>query len=101
MEAEARIHGGLDHPHIIPLLLSFEDSQHIYLAITHADGGDLRQLLDQRGPMSEQRVREWLVVPLLLALVAVHDQVRAGVVMEAPGVRASPLGRIPPGQDAG
>lgn len=44
--AEVRIHSALPkHPNIIPLLVAFEDTRHLYVVVDRADGGDLRQHL--------------------------------------------------------
>uniref|UniRef100_A0A7S0X010 Protein kinase domain-containing protein n=1 Tax=Chlamydomonas leiostraca TaxID=1034604 RepID=A0A7S0X010_9CHLO len=71
VDTETHIHSTLQHEHVVPLLLAAEDSRCIYMVISWADGGDLR---GHMAGMSERRLREFVVAPLLQALVQLHAQ---------------------------
>ena len=72
MSTEISIHSTLQHAHIASFLLAFEDFRHTYLVVEHAEGGDLRKHMPGR---DEQRIRDFIVAPLLQALVHVHNKV--------------------------
>lgn len=38
VQREIRIHGQLQHEHIIALYAAFEDAEHVYLALEYANG---------------------------------------------------------------
>lgn len=72
VSTEIELHGSLSHPHIVRLLLAFEDSGNIYIVLEHADGGDLRKHLPA---LNEKRIRDFLVRPLLGALAHLQQEV--------------------------
>lgn len=76
MDTETHIHSSLSHDHVVKLLASAEDSRCIYLIVTWAEGGDLRQHMPG---MSERRLRDFIIIPLLQALALLEQQVRTRV----------------------
>eukprot|EP00798_Chlamydomonas_sp_ICE-L_P006173 gene6173-2788_t len=66
VDNEALIHASLSHLSVLPLHLVLEDYDKIYLVLAYAEAGDLRQHMSR--PMSELRVREFIVLPLLHGL---------------------------------
>ena len=42
VQREIRIHGQLQHEHIIALYAAFEDAEHVYLALEYANGAHMR-----------------------------------------------------------
>lgn len=49
LDREVQIHKSLNHPHIIKLLDSFEDSKNVYLIMEFAENGNLyRQMKKQK-----------------------------------------------------
>lgn len=69
---EVFIHASMQHDHIVPLLAAAEDDRHIHLLMQWADAGDLRQHLTG---ISEQRLRDFVIRPLLQALAVLQAQV--------------------------
>jgi calcium-dependent protein kinase len=47
-----------DHPNICKLFGVFEDSDHIYLVLEYIDGGELFDVIDEKGPFSEEEASE-------------------------------------------
>jgi calcium-dependent protein kinase len=47
-----------DHPNICKLFGVFEDSDHIYLVLEYIDGGELFDVIDEKGPFSEEDASE-------------------------------------------
>ena len=75
VEREIRIHTGLSHPGIVKLISSFEDDSRFYLVLELLPG-DLFKMLITRGQIDEEGTLLDVLVPLLEALVYIHDQVR-------------------------
>lgn len=69
---EINIHSSLQHQHIAGFLLAFEDSRSTHIVVEYAEGGDLRKHMPGR---DEQRIRDFIVVPLLQSLTHVHNKV--------------------------
>eukprot|EP00930_Biecheleria_cincta_P001364 TRINITY_DN102503_c0_g1_i1.p1 TRINITY_DN102503_c0_g1~~TRINITY_DN102503_c0_g1_i1.p1 ORF type:complete len:422 (-),score=48.03 TRINITY_DN102503_c0_g1_i1:59-1324(-) len=55
MGREVRIQGALQHPHILRLLLSFEDEHYVFMLLEYCGGGTLRSVCAQ---MDSQRLSE-------------------------------------------
>jgi len=47
-----------DHPNICKLFGAFEDAEAIYMVMEYIDGGELFDLIDERGPFSEEDASE-------------------------------------------
>lgn len=75
VSTEIHAHSCVNHPNIIQLLMACEDSQHVYIILEHAEGGDLSR---HRFGLSEVKLRDWIVAPLLQALASLHAQVSLG-----------------------
>lgn len=73
---EARLAAGLSHPGIVAVYDHGRDGEHAFLVMELVDGGTLRELLHQRGPLPVP-VMLSILEPLLDALSAAH---RAGLV---------------------
>lgn len=56
-EREAKILKQLDHQQIVKLVDFFVEDHRGYLVLEHIDGGSLRQLVEQRGKVSESEAR--------------------------------------------
>ena len=54
---QVRILRSLAHPYIVSLHYAFDDSSHMYLALTYAGGGDLLAMLEEVGPFAEAVAR--------------------------------------------
>ena len=68
-----RIHGALDHPHVLKLFAAFEDAAGIYLVTEYASRGDVFGELDRRGgTMSEADAVRSVLAPFLGALSYLH-----------------------------
>lgn len=72
MACETHIHGRLNHAGVIQFLIAFEDCSSLYIVIEHADGGDLRKHL---AGLTEKRVRDFIVSPLLSVLTVLEQKV--------------------------
>ena len=57
-ENEARILRHLDNPQVVKLLDYFVEDHRAYLVLEHIDGSSLRKLVEDKGPMPEDRVRQ-------------------------------------------
>mmetsp|Transcript_14478 Transcript_14478/g.31445 ORF Transcript_14478/g.31445 Transcript_14478/m.31445 type:complete len:361 (-) Transcript_14478:1533-2615(-) len=68
---EIQAHSCVRHQNVVPLWIAFEDYRHIYLVMELADGGDLRKHMVG---MTERRVRDFIVAPLLQALALLQQQ---------------------------
>jgi len=73
---EARLAAGLSHPGVVAVHDHGRDGDHVFLVMELVDGGTLRDLLHQRGPLPIP-VAVAILEPLLTALSAAH---RAGLV---------------------
>ena len=74
VDTEIQVHSSLQHDNIIKFLAAFEDHRNTYLVIEYADEGDVRNHLHG---LNERSVRDFLVVPVLNALNALHNKVRS------------------------
>jgi tRNA A-37 threonylcarbamoyl transferase component Bud32 len=57
-ENEARLLSRLDHPQVVKLNSFFIEDHRAYLVLEHIDGQNLRQLVAQNGPLSQEQVKE-------------------------------------------
>lgn len=73
VDNETRIHSSLCHRQVAQLIVAFEDSRVMYTAVEFAEGGDLRRHMTSSG-IGEQRVRDFIVQPLLQALVLLQHE---------------------------
>jgi len=68
---EARVAGGLNHPHVVTVYALKVVEPHVYLAMEYLAGGSLRALLEQCGPLPvEQAVR--IAAEVCEGLAAAH-----------------------------
>mmetsp|Transcript_91338 Transcript_91338/g.263623 ORF Transcript_91338/g.263623 Transcript_91338/m.263623 type:complete len:623 (+) Transcript_91338:3-1871(+) len=77
LETEIRNMKSCDHPHIVRLFEYYEDYENIYLIMEHAEGGELRQALDQQKQKGLNLPEPWVstvVKQCLLAIAYVHSQ---------------------------
>lgn len=61
VQREIRIHGQLQHEHIIQLYAAFEDAEHVYLALEYASGARIclmRLPHKNYDPLSRQLLHE-------------------------------------------
>ncbi|CAL8463348.1 g2882 [Coccomyxa elongata] len=73
VQREIRIHSQLQHGNIVQMYAAFEDSDHVYLALQFAPGGDLYEELKRHGgQLSEERVAMDVIRPCLSALAYLH-----------------------------
>ncbi|BDA48789.1 probable Aurora kinase A at N-terminal half [Coccomyxa sp. Obi] len=73
VQREIRIHSQLQHDNIVQMYAAFEDSDHVYLALQFAPGGDLYEELKRHGgQLSEERVARDVIQPCLSALAYLH-----------------------------
>lgn len=70
-EREARLSAGLAHPGVVGVHDFGEDGDQVYLVMELVDGGTLRDLLRQRGPL-DAATTVAVLRPLLAALAAAH-----------------------------
>lgn len=75
-EFEARAVARLKHPALVAVYDQGSDRNHVFLVMELVDGGTLRELLRERGPMPPHAVAA-VVAPVLDALAVAH---RAGLV---------------------
>ncbi|BAH34284.1 Stk1 family PASTA domain-containing Ser/Thr kinase [Rhodococcus erythropolis] len=75
-EFEARAVARLKHPSLVAVYDQGSDRNHVFLVMELVDGGTLRELLRERGPMPPHAVAA-VVAPVLDALAVAH---RAGLV---------------------
>jgi tRNA A-37 threonylcarbamoyl transferase component Bud32 len=72
-ETEARILKGLNHEQIVKLRDFFVEDHRAYLVLEHIEGVSLRQLLREKGPMSEAQVIS-LAAQMCDILKFLHEQ---------------------------
>ncbi|MBK9144168.1 MAG: serine/threonine protein kinase [Candidatus Melainabacteria bacterium] len=58
-EREAKLLVRLSHPYIARVLDHFRENERHYLLLEYIRGQDLRQLVSQKGPQSQQEVVQW------------------------------------------
>jgi tRNA A-37 threonylcarbamoyl transferase component Bud32 len=68
---ESRVAGSLDHPHIVPTLVSGEEGGFLYLVMTYVDGSDLRKMLRAERVLEADRALD-LLAQVADALDAAH-----------------------------
>jgi len=77
LDREIKIHGSLQHQHVVQLLTWFEDKEQVYLVQEHAARGDLFGVVRSDGPRSrycdEAVTAREVIVPLVLAVAYLHS----------------------------
>ena len=74
VEREIAIHCSIQHPHIVDFYAAFEDEQRIYLVMEFAAGGDLFDIVKQKGGrLAESEVALLVIKPYLSALAYLHS----------------------------
>jgi streptogramin lyase/predicted Ser/Thr protein kinase len=68
---ESKVAASLDHPNIVPVHDAGEVDGRLYIAMRYVEGSDLRQLLEEEGPLSPERTIR-LLGPIAEALDAAH-----------------------------
>jgi DNA-binding beta-propeller fold protein YncE len=68
---ESRAAAAVDHPHIIPVFGAGESSGVLFIAMRYVEGGDVRTLIDQAGPLPAARAVR-IVAQVASALDAAH-----------------------------
>lgn len=76
LQQEVDIIRDLRHPHIVPLIESWQDNGIIYLTMPWLDGGNLRQLLNTHGRLSPQ---QWH--PILSQIASALDAAHAAQIV--------------------
>ncbi|ELR17437.1 Serine/threonine kinase [Acanthamoeba castellanii str. Neff] len=71
-EVMAKLKSGKENPWMINLISSFQDAEHLYLCMEYLPGGDLRNLLDNMGRLSEDHARLY-IAEVILAVEALHQ----------------------------
>lgn len=77
LEKEIRNLKACDHPHIIRLFEYYEDYENIYLIMEHAEGGELRQVLEAQKAKEQWLPERWVSLVIkqaLMAIAYVHSQ---------------------------
>ena len=69
---ESRAAAAVDHPHIIPVFEAGEVGGVLFIAMRYVQGGDVRTLLEARGPLPPARVVS-IVTQVASALDAAHS----------------------------
>lgn len=70
---ELELHQLLDTEHVVPFWAAVDDGAQLHIVMQYASQGDLRSNLYNE-PLREAYVRDKVVVPLLHALVELHDK---------------------------
>ncbi|KAG7276679.1 hypothetical protein CRUP_032028 [Coryphaenoides rupestris] len=73
LEREVNILKHVNHPHIIHLKEVFETPKNMYLVTELCDGGDLKELLQQKGHFTEEESRH-IITSLARAIVYLHKK---------------------------
>ncbi len=68
---ESRAAAAVDHPNIIPIFAAGQSDGVLYIAMRFVQGGDVRQLVDQLGPLSGDRAIG-IITQVASALDAAH-----------------------------
>lgn len=72
LDTEIYVHSSLgQHENIISFLAAFDDCDSTYLVLEHAEEGDVRKHLRD---LDERRIRDFLVMPVLRGLHALHNK---------------------------
>lgn len=71
-EREARAAARLSHPSLVNVFDQGDDGTHVFLAMELVDGGTLRELLRERGPMPPHAATA-VMEPVLIALGLAHS----------------------------
>ncbi len=58
VEKESRLLQSLDSPGIVKLLDHFIEDHRAYLVLEHIDGGSLRELIENRGPLDHEQAKD-------------------------------------------
>jgi serine/threonine protein kinase len=69
---ESRAAAAVDHPHIIPVFEAGEVGGVLFIAMRYVQGGDVRSLLEVRGPLPPARVVS-IITQVASALDAAHS----------------------------
>ncbi|MFJ4696023.1 serine/threonine-protein kinase [Streptomyces sp. NPDC088766] len=69
---ESRVAAAIDHPHIVPVFEADETDGLLYIAMRYVAGGDLRHLLDDRGPLQPAAAAR-IAAQVASALDAAHE----------------------------
>lgn len=69
---ESRVAAAIDHPHIVPVFEADETDGLLYIAMRYVAGGDLRHLLDDRGPLQPATAAR-IAAQVASALDAAHE----------------------------
>ncbi|MGH3840216.1 MAG: serine/threonine-protein kinase [Pseudonocardiaceae bacterium] len=72
-DRESQSAANLDHPNIVPVYTAGEAAGSLYIAMRYVAGGDLRALLEARGPLSLEQTTS-IVASVAQALDAAHAQ---------------------------
>jgi len=68
---ESRAAAAVDHPYIIPIFAAGESDGVLFIAMRYVQGGDVRTLLDNQGPLPPDRAAG-IITQVALALDAAH-----------------------------
>jgi DNA-binding beta-propeller fold protein YncE len=70
---ESRAAAAVDHPHIIPVFEAGESDGVLFIAMRYVEGGDVRTLIDQVGPLPVARAVR-IIAQVASALDAAHSR---------------------------
>ncbi|MEM8988414.1 MAG: serine/threonine-protein kinase [Pseudomonadota bacterium] len=70
---EARALGKFEHPNVVRVIRYMERNDTAYIAMEFVEGAELKDIIQERGPLSGEETRN-IIVPLMSGLIAVHEK---------------------------
>ncbi len=101
---ESQAAAAVDHPNIIPVYEAGDAGGSLFIAMRYVQGGDVRSLLTEQGPLSARRA--WSIVSQVASALdaahaagLVHRDVKPANMLLDASARASGVGHAGPGGD--
>jgi len=73
LQREVEIHKSLEHPHIVRFEHIYESPEDVRLVMEHMEGGELFDVLDERGQFTEEQVAQTMA-QVLQAVAYLHER---------------------------